>query len=122
MIKCGIDSIELDRLRTLNPAIRARFLTRVFTPTELTQARDRNDFLTSLFAAKEAVSKALGTGIGLVAWKDIEIIHLPSGEPTVTLHGNALSIAKQKGLGDWSVSISNDRTKALAIAIGASEN
>jgi phosphopantetheine--protein transferase-like protein len=120
MIKCGIDSIELERLKHLNPAIRERFLIRVFTPTELNQARDRNDFLTSLFAAKEAVSKALGTGIGFVAWKDIEIIHLPSGEPTITLHGNALIIAEEKGLVDWSVSITHDRTKAVAIAIGSS--
>lgn len=120
MIKCGIDSIELERLKYLNPAIRERFLIRVFTPTELNQARDRNDFLTSLFAAKEAVSKALGTGIGLVAWKDIEIIHLPSGEPTVKLHGNALIIAEQKSLVDWSVSITHDRTKAVAVAIGSS--
>jgi len=121
MIKCGIDSIELERLTHLNPAIRERFLIRVFTSKELDQARDRNDFLTSLFAVKEAVSKALGTGIGHVTWKDIEVIHLPSGEPTVTLHGNALIIAEEKGLIDWSVSITHDRTKAVAIAIGSSK-
>ena len=84
------------------------------------QARDRNDVLSGLFAAKEAVSKALGTGIGQVAWQDIEIIHLPSGQPTVRLHGHASSVADQLGLQEWSVSISHDRNKAdaMAVAIG----
>ncbi len=120
MIRCGIDTLELDRLQQLNPNIRERFIRRVYTENEIVQALDRNDFFTSLFAAKEAVSKALGTGIGWVAWKDIEIIHLPSGEPTVTLHGNALLAAQKRGLNDWSVSISHDRTHVVAMAIGAS--
>ena len=119
MIKCGIDSIELERLQQLKPAIRERFIARVYTPAEIAQARDHDDFFTSLFAAKEAVSKALGTGIGWVAWQDIEIIHLPSGEPTVNLHGNALLAAQRRGLTDWSISITHDRTHAVAIAIGS---
>ncbi len=73
MIKCGVDTIEIDRLEKINPAIRERFLQRVFTKRELAQARNRNDILSGLFAAKEAVSKALGSGIGLVNWHDIEI-------------------------------------------------
>ena len=121
MIKCGIDSIELERLERLTPSIRKRFLIRVYTPEELSQAKNRNDMLTSLFAAKEAVSKALGTGIGFVAWKDIEIIHLPSGEPIVHLHGNAAVVANKLGLIDWSISISHDRTKAIAMAVAISD-
>jgi len=120
MIKCGVDSIELERLEKLTPSIRKRFLIRVYTPEELSQANNRNDVLTSLFAAKEAVSKALGTGIGFVAWKDIEIIHLPSGEPKVHLHGNATTIANELGLTEWSLSISHDRTKAIAMAVAKS--
>ena len=122
MLKCGIDSIELERLENLTPSIRDRFLNRVYTTTELKQANNRNEVLTSLFAAKEAVSKALGTGIGFVVWKDIEIIHLPSGEPTVHLHGNADLVARKLGLSDWSISISHDRTKAIAVAVAKSDD
>ena len=116
-LRSGIDTIEISRLAEINPTIRKRFIQRVFTETEATQARDRNDALSGIFAAKEAVSKALGTGIGFVAWRDIEIIHLPTGQPTVKLHGNAKLVAEKLGLTEWSVSISHDRTKAIALAV-----
>lgn len=117
ILRSGIDIIEISRLDEVNPAIRTRFLARVYTPREIAQARDRSDTLTGLFAAKEAVSKALGTGIGVVNWQDIEIIHLPSGQPIVELHGNAKRIAEQLGLESWSVSISHDRDKVVAMAV-----
>ncbi len=116
-ISSGIDSIEISRLAEINSSIRKRFIARVFTPAEIAQARDRNDALSGLFAAKESVSKALGTGIGRVHWQDIEILHLPTGQPSLKLHGNAKFVADQLGLSDWSVSISHDRTKAVAIAV-----
>ena len=77
--------------------------------------------LSGLFAAKEAVSKALGTGIGVVHWRDIEIIHLPTGQPTVQLHGMAAKVAQELGLSQWSVSISHDRNKAVAVAVALGE-
>jgi holo-[acyl-carrier-protein] synthase len=116
-LRSGIDTIEISRLAEIRPAIRKRFIERVFTETEAAQARDHNDALSGVFAAKEAVSKALGTGIGFVHWRDIEIIHLPTGQPTVHLHGNAKLVADQLGLKEWSVSISHDRTKAIALAV-----
>ena len=117
ILRSGIDTIEITRLEQIRPAIRERFIQRVFTETEVNQARDHNDALSGIFAAKEAVSKALGTGIGFVHWRDIEIIHLPSGQPTVHLHGRAKIVADQLGLTEWSVSISHDRTKAIALAV-----
>jgi phosphopantetheine--protein transferase-like protein len=113
----GIDTIEISRLDEINSAIRERFIQRVFTDKEIEQARNRSDVLSGLFAAKEAVSKALGTGIGFVHWRDIEIVHLASGQPTVVLHGNAKTVANQLGLKTWSVSISHDRDKAIAMAV-----
>jgi len=113
----GIDTIEISRLDEINSAIRERFIQRVFTDKEIEQARNRSDVLSGLFAAKEAVSKALGTGIGFVNWHDIEIVHLASGQPTVVLHGNAKTVANQLGLKTWSVSISHDRDKAIAMAV-----
>jgi len=117
----GIDIIEISRLEQINPAIRKRFIKRVYTQAEIDQTRDRSDALTGLFAAKEAVSKALGTGIGYVHWQDIEILHLPTGQPMVRLHGNAKLVAEQKGLVSWSVSISHDRDKVVAMAVALGE-
>ena len=113
----GIDTIEIARLDEINPTIRERFIQRVFTPLEISQARDSNEFFGGLFAAKEAASKALGTGIGFVRWQDIEIRHLPTGQPTVILHGNGRAVAEKLGLDTWSVSISHDRNKAIAVAV-----
>lgn len=121
MIACGIDIIEIQRLKDINPAIRERFLKRVYTANELKQARDSFETLSGLFAVKEAVSKVLGTGIGYVAWQDIEIIHQPSGEPRLQLHGNAKLVADQKGLRQWSVSISHDRDKAVGMAVATGD-
>jgi holo-[acyl-carrier protein] synthase len=117
ILRSGVDTIEISRLDEIRPAIRARFIQRVFTAMEITQSRDRTEALTGLFAAKEAVSKALGTGIGFVHWRDIEIIHLPSGRPTVHLHGHAKLVAERLGLTACSVSISHDRDKAVAMAV-----
>lgn len=122
ILRTGIDTIELSRLETLRPAIRARFIQRVFTPREVEQARDRFEALSGLFAAKEAVSKALGTGIGYVAWREIEIVHLPSGQPLVVLSGRAKSVAEKIGLESWSVSISHDRDKAIALAVAIGQD
>lgn len=121
ILRSGIDTIEISRLKEIQPEIRQRFILRVFTEKEIAQARDRNDVLSGLFAAKEAVSKALGTGIGRVAWQDIEIIHLISGQPTVHLHGHAKIIAEGLGLQEWSVSISHDRSKAVALAVAVGQ-
>lgn len=120
-LRSGIDTIEVSRLEEIRPAIRARFIRRVFTDVEVAQARDQNEALSGIFAAKEAVSKALGTGIGFVHWRDIEIVHLPSGRPTVKLHGNAEAVANELGLTEWSVSISHDRNKAIALAVALGE-
>lgn len=117
ILRSGIDTIEISRLNEIQAPIRKRFIERVYTPKEVAQARDRADVLSGLFAAKEAVSKALGTGIGHVRWQDIEILHLPSGQPVVALHGNAKIAADELGLSTWSVSISHDRNKAVAVAV-----
>lgn len=117
ILSSGIDTIEISRIEEINPSIRERFIQRVFTANEIAQAGDRADVLSGLFAAKEAASKALGTGIGYVRWKDIEILHLSSGQPTLNLHGNAKLTAEKQGLSAWSVSISHDRNKAIAVVV-----
>lgn len=121
MIKTGIDLIRTNRLAEVDPAIRERFIKRVFTPTEQEQSGGDIESLSGIFAAKEAVSKVLGTGIGKVAWQEIEIIHAPSGEPSVQLHGKASEVAQQKGLRHWSVSITHDGGLAAAVAVAIGE-
>ena len=117
IIRTGVDLLEIDRLNSISPNIKARFLRRVYTSQELALARDSVDFLAGRFAAKEAVSKALGTGIGWVSWQDIEILQAPTGEPILVLHGRAYQRSQQLGLETWSVSISDTRTHAVAMAV-----
>lgn len=117
VLRSGIDIIEIERLDLVNPAIRERFINRVFTPAEQILARGSTASLTGRFAAKEAVSKALGTGIGWVRWQDIEILRGPAGEPLLHLHGNAVLAAERLHLTTWSVSISHGRTQAVAVAV-----
>jgi holo-[acyl-carrier protein] synthase len=116
-LRTGVDLVEIDRLATIQPRIRARFMVRVYTPQELVEARESYPSLAGKFAAKEAASKALGTGIGPVRWQDLEILHGPHGEPVLHLHGAAQAIADRLGLTTWSVSISHSRTQAVAVVV-----
>ena len=120
MLQTGVDSIEIERVRAAVANHGARFLTRVFTPRELTVCRGRTESLAGRFAAKEAVAKALGTGIWRhgVGWTDIEIDREPaSGRPLLHLHGAAARRADALGLREWSLSISHDRSRAIAFVV-----
>jgi len=122
ILRTGVDLVEIDRLEKLNPSIRNRFLERVYTHEELDLVGLKGDHtqwatLAGRFAAKEAVGKALGCGIGPVAWKEIEIIQGAQGEPVLKLHGKAGQMAAELGLDTWSVSISHSQTHAVAMVV-----
>ena len=117
ILKTGVDILEIARLENIQPRIRKRFLERVFTPEELSTAGQSQASLAGRFAAKEAVAKALGCGIGPVRWKDLEIKRGESGEPILELHGAAIEIASRQGLTTWSISISHNQTQAIAMAV-----
>ncbi|MEN4010689.1 MAG: holo-ACP synthase [Bellilinea sp.] len=117
ILRTGVDMVELERFDSVKPSIRERFLRRVFTPAELMQSGNQFDYFGGRFAVKEAVSKALGTGIGFVRWQDIECLDGQRGEPVLYLHGNAARIARYLGLEHWSVSITHTRTHAIAMAV-----
>ncbi|WP_322508679.1 holo-ACP synthase [Anaerolinea sp.] len=121
ILRTGVDIVEIQRLEQVNPAIRERFIRRVFTPLEIELARGSYASLAGRFAAKEAVAKALGTGIGPVSWQDIEIRRDASGAPVLHLHGRAAEAARLLGLTTWSVSISHGRTHAVAMAVALGE-
>ena len=120
-LRSGIDLIEIARLEGVQPAIRERFLARVFTPQELEDGRDSSLHLAGRFAAKEAVAKALGCGIGPVSWQEIEIRRGQAGEPVLVLYGKARQMADDLGLTTWSVSISHTKDYALAMAVACGE-
>lgn len=118
-IAVGIDIIEVDRVRKVYERHGERFLQRVFTEREIGQCRGKINRFAARFAAKEAISKALGTGIHGVAWREMEIVQLRSGRPTVRLHGKAKLRAEQLGISAFDVSMSDLAHFSIAIAIAA---
>ena len=117
----GIDLIEIQRLREAIERQGQRFLDRVFTPAEQAEVGDNPASLAARFAAKEAVAKALGTGIGAVSWQEIEILRGPQRQPILRLHGEAIRLADEKGLTNWSISLSHTSSHAIATAVAAGE-
>jgi holo-[acyl-carrier protein] synthase len=116
----GVDLIEIARIDEVVTRHGKHYLERVFTPAELDRCGKRAESLAGRFAAKEAVAKALGTGIGDVTWKEIEILGDEQNAPILTLYGMAEKKAKELGLTSWSVSISHSQSHAVAfvVAIG----
>src|SRR5258708_38745012 len=118
IIGIGIDHVETTKFRSDVTADEPGFLGRVFTEPELAYARSTDDYLERLagrFAAKEAVLKALGTGwTADVDWKQIEITNEPSGQPTITLNGQAAELANAAGAKHFFVSISHSPHLATA--------
>jgi holo-[acyl-carrier protein] synthase len=117
----GIDLLEIDRMRDAIASRGERFLKRVFTERELEANLHKVESLAGRFAAKEAVAKALGSGIGDVSWKEIEVLRDEMGAPQLILHGAAEQMAGDKGLTTWSLSISHDKCHALAVVVGIGE-
>jgi holo-[acyl-carrier protein] synthase len=120
-LRTGVDLIELGRIESVIQRYGKRFLERVFTIRELEEVGDNPASLAARFAAKEAVAKALGTGIGEVGWQEIEVLRGPARQPNLLLSGRAASLAEKLRLETWSLSLTHDQTQAIAVvvAIGA---
>lgn len=116
-VAVGVDIIEVERVRKVYEHHGERFLQRVFTEVEIRQCRGKATRLAGRFAAKEAISKALGTGLHGVAWREMEVVQLRSGRPTVRLYGNAKHRAELLGLTAFDVSIADLQTFSIAIAV-----
>jgi len=114
----GIDIIKVDRIAAALDKFGARFSKRVLTPREQRYVRDRPETFAGRWAAKEAVSKVLGLGVRGIGWKEIEIERLPTGQPSVRLHGRAEARSRQLGMVRIAVSISHEADYAVAIAFG----
>lgn len=118
----GVDLIEIPRVERVLRRYGDRFLERVFTPAEIVYCRGRPAELAARFAAKEAVSKALGVGIRMIArdginWQDVEVIGDLRGRPLVRLYGRAAERAGELGLAAWAVSLSHTREHAIAVVV-----
>lgn len=116
-VRCGVDMIEVERVGAALVRHGERFYARFFTPREREICAGQVHRLAARFAAKEAVAKALGTGIGEVRWVDIEIDCDVRGRPVLILHGAAAARALQMGLAGWDVSLSHTETHAIAFAV-----
>jgi holo-[acyl-carrier protein] synthase len=114
----GIDIIKIERIASALKRFGDRFPNRVLTESEQRYVRNRPQNFAGRWAAKEAVSKVLGLGVRGVGWRDIEILRLPTGAPSVQLHGRAKTRAEQLGMGRIAVSISHEGDYAVAIAFG----
>jgi|SRR5687768_7721178 len=114
----GIDIIKIERIAAALKRFGDRFPRRVLTDAEARYVRNRPQNFAGRWAAKEAVSKVLGLGVRGVGWRDIEIARLPTGQPSVRLHGRAKARAEQLGMGRIAVSISHEGEYAVAIAFG----
>lgn len=116
-LRTGVDLIEIERLKQVIERHGNRFLDRVYTPEELSEVGENMASLAARFAAKEAVAKALGTGIGIIAWREIEIRRGPQREPVLYLHGEAKALAESLGLTSWSLSLSHSASQAVALVV-----
>jgi holo-[acyl-carrier protein] synthase len=114
----GVDIIKVARIRDTMARFGQRFTRRVLTAGEAAYVRDRPETFAGRWAAKEAVSKVLGLGVRGVGWRDIEIVRLPTGQPSVRLGGRALLRAEQLGMSRIAVSITHEEEYAVAVAFG----
>jgi holo-[acyl-carrier protein] synthase len=123
MLYSGVDLIEIGRVAAALDRHADRLLRRVFTAREIAQCNGRAESFAVRFAAKEAAAKALGTGIcrNGIGWTDIEVIRDDqTGAPTLAFHGGAQDRVAALGWREWTVSLSHDRTHAIALVVATS--
>jgi holo-[acyl-carrier protein] synthase len=122
VIAVGVDLIEISRIEAMVERYGDRFLERVYTEGELAYAAGRLSALAARWAAKEAAAKALGTGIGQVAFRELEVVCDAQGKPELWLHGNAARLAARLNLGQFALSLSHTAGYALAFVVAQGRN
>lgn len=121
----GTDLIEIERIAQAQARFGERFAQRILGPQELERLAARAQrspqrglaYLATRFAAKEAISKALGLGMRLpMTWRAVEIVNAPSGRPVAIAHGGLARFLRERGL-RLHVSVTDERTVAVAYAV-----
>lgn len=120
-VAVGTDIIEIARIQRSLDDFGERFLKRIYTPREREWYGTRVNELAARFAAKEATSKALGTGIIGIRWREMEILPNRRGKPVLILHGRAAERARQLGLTNFSISLTHSRADAMAFIVATGE-
>ncbi len=118
MLVTGIDIIEIQRIHDTVARWGDRFLRRIYTREELEFCRGQIPRLAARFAAKEAASKALGTGIRGIAWREIEVVRQRGQAPTLRLHGKAARKSAALGIRELALTLSHSRNYAVASVVG----
>lgn len=119
VIGIGSDLVEVARFR-LALERRPALAERLFSDAEREYAyrfRDPTKSLAARFGAKEAVMKALGVGLWKFAMRDVEVVRLRSGEPTLALFGRAAELAAERGVREWRLTLTHTDSMALAVAV-----
>lgn len=119
MLSVGVDIIEINRVARAVERWGERFLAHVYTSAEIAFCDGRAPELAARFAAKEAISKALGTGLAGIAWREMEVLPDPRGKPIVQLHGRAAERAHHLGLSTFAISLSHSRDYAVAMVVAS---
>lgn len=117
MLRTGVDLIEIYRLESALERAGQSFFDRVFTKSEQELFGKNIASLSARFAGKEAVSKALGTGFGNIAWTDVEILRGERGEPLLNISGKAAEVAQKLQITRWSISLSHTHDHAIAMVV-----
>lgn len=116
-----MDLVEVERIEDSIRRFGDRFLSRILKPEEIQycQVQGRPGLhVAARFAAKEAVSKAFGTGIGAeLGWLDLEVVRIPSGKPTLAFHGSGLRLAESRGVRGVHLTLTHIGTTAGATVI-----
>jgi holo-[acyl-carrier protein] synthase len=122
VVGIGIDVLEIERMTDVVGRHGEHFLERILTPAELARSpkseRAKMTYYAGRWAAKEAISKALGTGIGAqCGWLDMEILPDALGRPQLALSGAAAETARRIGADSWHLSISHESAIAAGCAV-----
>ena len=121
IFRTGIDIIEVNRIKNSIQKYSDRFKKKIFTQKEIDYCHSQADpakHFAARFTVKEAVLKCFGTGMaGAILWKDIEVDKLNSGQPVLNLYGNGKELFNQLNLKHIHISITHDKTYAVAHAI-----
>jgi holo-[acyl-carrier protein] synthase len=121
VIAIGTDILEIKRIDEVLSRLGDRFVRRILTEQEQAEYRDSGQparLLAKRFAAKEAIAKALGTGIGRgVSWQDIQVEHNDSGAPLVRLSGGALEVVQRRGGSRVELSLADEQDYVVAFAV-----
>ncbi len=122
MITSGVDLVYIPRVKAALERFGQRFIDRAFTARELAASRGYPHELAARYAAKEAVAKALGVGMRVMArdgvkFHEVETLRDERGKPIVVLSGRAAARAQELGLTQWSISLSHEREYAIAVVV-----